>query len=168
MLIVRGGSVGVIDSRLRNLHLPPVRTSRVTLSTPQVAFMWAPQTAGTPDIPANEPAAYYPGSAYVDIVGTDFYSAFPNFAGLARLYAAYPSKPFGFNEWGIWLNGDPGFVKQLFSFVHSHRRVGLMVYNQGLDPSGPFRLYRFPAATQEIRDQLAPSRFLAYTPDAFN
>jgi hypothetical protein len=168
VLIVRGGSVAAIDRRLRNLHLPPVRTSRVTLPAPQVAFMWAPQTAGTPDVPANEPAAYYPGSAYVDIVGTDFYSAFPNFAGLAHLYAAHPSKPFGFNEWGMWLNGDPGFVRQLFAFVHSHRRVGLMVYNQGLNPSGPFRLYRFPAATQEIRDQLTPSRFLAYTPDAFN
>lgn len=168
VLIVRGGSVAAIDRRLRDLHLPPVRTSRVRLPTPRVAFMWAPQTAGTPDIPANEPAAYYPGSAYVDIVGTDFYSAFPNFAGLAHLYAAYPSKPFGFNEWGIWLNGDPGFVKQLFSFVRSHRRVGLMAYNQGLNPSGPFRLYRFPAAAQEIRDQLISSRFLAYTPDAFN
>ncbi|HTA35279.1 MAG TPA: hypothetical protein VK761_01085, partial [Solirubrobacteraceae bacterium] len=81
-LIVRGGSVASIDRRLRAIGLPPVRTSAATLATPRVALMWAPQTAGTPDTPANEPAAYYPGSAYVDIVGTDFYSAFPNFAGL--------------------------------------------------------------------------------------
>ena len=130
--------------------------------------MWAPQTAGTPDTPANAPAPYYPGSAYVDIVGTDFYSAFPNFAGLARLYSAYPTKRFGFNEWGMWLSGDPGFVRSLFAFVGSHQRVGLMVYNQGLNPTGPFRLYRFPAATQELRRLLAPARFLPYTPDAFN
>jgi hypothetical protein len=168
VLIVRGGRVDAIDRRLHALGLPAVRTSLQTLSVPRVAFMWAPQTAGTPDIPSNGPSAYYPGSAYVDIVGTDFYSAFPNFAGLARLYAAYPSKRFGFNEWGMWMNGDPGFVKQLFAFVRSHPRIGLMAYNQGLNPTGPFRLYRFPAATQAIRRSLEPSRFLAYTPDAFN
>jgi hypothetical protein len=49
-------------------------TSQTTLPTPRLAFMWAPQTAGTPDIPANRPAVYDPGSAYVDILGTDFYS----------------------------------------------------------------------------------------------
>jgi hypothetical protein len=168
VLIVRGGSVATIDDRLRALNLPSVRTSLQTLPAPRVAFMWAPQTAGTPDIPSNGPAAYYPGSAYVDIVGTDFYSAFPNFTGLAQLYAAYPSKRFGFNEWGMWMNGDPSFVRQLFAFVRTHRRIGLMAYNQGLNPTGPFRLYRFPAATQAIRGSLDPARFLAYTPDAFN
>jgi len=168
VLILRGGAVATIDRRLRALGLQPVRTSLQTLPSPRVAFMWAPQTAGTPAIPSNGPAAYYPGSAYVDIVGTDFYSAFPNFAGLAQLYAAYPSKRFGFNEWGMWMNGDPGFVKQLFAFVRTHRRIGLMAYNQGLNPTGPFRLYRFPAAAQAIRRSLDPARFLAYTPDAFN
>jgi hypothetical protein len=168
VLIVRGGSVPSINARLHALGLPPVRTSAQALSSPRVAFMWAPQTAGTPDTPANAPAAYYPGSPYVDIVGTDFYSAFPNFAGLDRLYASYPTKRFGFNEWGMWLNGDPQFVTRLFSFVRTHRRVGLMIYNQGLNPTGPFRLYRFPAATQQIRRSLASARFLAFTPDAFN
>jgi hypothetical protein len=168
VLIVRGGSVAAINRRLRALRLPPLQTSRGRLSAPRVAFMWAPQTAGTPDTPANRPAAYYPGSTYVDIVGTDFYSAFPNFRGLAALYAAYPSKRFGFNEWGMWISGDAGFIKQLFAFVRSHRRLGLMVYNQGLNSSGPFRLYRFPAATRELRRSLAPARFLAFTPDAFN
>jgi hypothetical protein len=165
VLILRGGSVAAIDRRLRALRLPPVRTARTTLESPRVAFMWAPQTAGTPDIPANAPAAYYPGSAYVDIVGTDFYSAFPNFSGLARLYSAYPSKPFGFNEWAMWQNGDPGFVRRLFAFVRSHRRIGVMVYNQGLNPNGPFRLQRFPAAADEIRHELGSSRFPPYTPE---
>jgi hypothetical protein len=165
VLIVRGGPVADIDRRLRALGLPPVQTSETTLPIPRVAFMWAPQTAGTPDIPANGAAAYYPGSAYVDIVGTDFYSAYPNFAGLARLYADYSSKPFGFNEWAMWLNGDPGFVRQFFAFVRSHRRIGIALYNQGLNPNGPFRLKRFPAATHEIRRQLASNRFLAYTPE---
>jgi hypothetical protein len=165
VLIVRGGGVSLIDRRLRALGLPALKTSLTTLPRPKVSFMWAPQTAGTPDTPANSPAAYYPGSAYVDIIGTDFYSAFPNFSGLKSLYEAYPSKPFGFNEWAMWKNGDPGFVTQLFNFVRSHRRIALMVYNDGLTSDGPFRLERFPAARSELRRQLSSPRFLAFPPE---
>jgi hypothetical protein len=166
VLILRGGAVSVINRRLHTLRMPALKTSLTALPRPKVSFMWAPQTAGTPDTPANSPAAYYPGSAYVDIVGTDFYSAYPNFSGLARLYAAYPSKPFGFNEWAMWKSGDPGFVRTLFGFVRSHRRIALMVYNEGLNSDGPFRLKRFPAATSELRRQLRSGRFLAYPPGA--
>jgi hypothetical protein len=166
VLIVRGGSVATINHRLRGFRLPPLRISRSALPRPKVSFMWAPQTAGTPEIPANSPAAYFPGSAYVDIVGTDFYSLYPNFTGLERLYAAYSSKPFGFNEWAMWQNGDPGFVRQLFGFVRSHRRVALMVYNEGLSPSGPFRLTKFPSATNALRSELrASAAFLPYPPE---
>jgi len=165
VLILRGGSVAKIDARLHALGLPRVQTSEQTLPQPRISFLWAPQTAGTPDTPANEPAAYYPGSAYVDIVGTDFYSAFPNFAGLASLYAEYHTKPFGFNEWAMWKNGDPGFVSQFFAFVHSHKRIALMVYNQGLNPTGPFHLEHFPEAKNAIRRQLASPRFLSHTPE---
>ncbi|MHB8243331.1 MAG: glycoside hydrolase family 26 protein [Solirubrobacteraceae bacterium] len=166
VLILRGGSVAKIDSRLHALGLPAVQTSEQTLPQPRISFLWAPQTAGTPDIPANGPAAYYPGSAYVDIVGTDFYSAFPNFAGLASLYAEYHTKPFGFNEWAMWKSGSPSFVSQLFAFVHSHKRIALMVYNQGLNPTGPFHLEHFPEAKNAIRRQLASPRFLSQTPES--
>jgi hypothetical protein len=164
VLIIRGGAVSVIDRRLHALGMPPVDTSSNVLPSPPVSFMWAPQTEGTPNTPANSPAAYYPGGAYVDIVGTDFYSAFPNFRGLQALYSAHPTKPFGFNEWAMWRSGDPGFVRQLFAFVRSHRRIGLMVYNEGLASDGPFRLERFPAASAELRRPAAlaePSRIRA-------
>lgn len=165
VLIVRGGSIALIDRRLHALGMPALKASGSALPRPKVSFMWAPQTAGTPDTPANSPAAYYPGSAYVDIVGTDFYSAFPNFNGLKSLYAAYPSKPFGFNEWAMWKNGDPRFVTQLFDFVRSHRRVALMVYNDGLTNHGPFRLEHFQAASIELRRQLSSPRFLPFPPE---
>ncbi|HST54394.1 MAG TPA: glycosyl hydrolase [Solirubrobacteraceae bacterium] len=165
VLILRGGSVASIDRRLSELHLPAVKTGRKTLATPRLALLWAPQTAGTPDIPANSAAAYYPGARYVDIVGTDFYSAFPNFAGLERMYAQYPTKRFGFNEWAMWKNGDPGFVKRFFAFMRTHPRVAMILYNQGLNANGPFRLHRFPAAAAELRRQLGSPRFLPYTPD---
>ena len=168
VLIIRGGSVAAINRRLSALRLPALQTTQSVLPVPRVAFLWAPQTAGSPNTAGNAPAAYYPGSAYVDIVGTDFYSAFPNFSGLAHLYAQYPSKRFAFNEWAMWQSGDPGFVDQFFNFVHSHRRIGLLVYNQGLTVNGPFRLSKFPAATREIRRKLATPRYLVYTPEALN
>jgi hypothetical protein len=168
VLIIRGGSVAAINHRLRALRLPAVQSAQSVLPTPRVAFLWAPQTAGSPDTPGNAPAAYYPGSAYVDIVGTDFYSAFPNFSGLAHLYAQYSNKRFAFNEWAMWQSGDPGFVDQFFNFVRSHRRIGLLVYNQGLTVNGPFRLSKFPAATGEIRRRLASPSYLAFAPEEVN
>jgi hypothetical protein len=165
-LIIRGGRVAVINQELARLNMPPVRApTSESLPTPQVAFLWAPQVSGTPDTPANAAAAYYPGSAYVDIVGTDFYSQFPNFGGLERLYAEYPSKPFGFNEWAMWRNRDPGFAAQFFAFIRTHTRVQLVVYNQGLKANGPFRLVHFPAAAAEIRRQLQLTAAVDYTPD---
>ena len=165
VLIIRGGPVAAINRRLRALRLPALDSSEAVLPTPRVAFLWAPQTEGTPDTPSNAPAAYYPGSAYVDIVGTDFYSAFPNFGGLTRLYDEYGTKRFAFNEWAMWKNGDPGFVDQFFAFIRSHRRIGLIVYNQGLTTNGPFRLSKFPAAAHEIRRRQASRRLLGFAPE---
>jgi hypothetical protein len=165
VLVLRGGPIAAIDSRLRALGLPPVhgvaRTG--TLARLPVAFLWVPQTAGTPDTPANSPGAYYPGDAYVDWIGTDFYSQFPNFSGLERFYSEHPGKPFAFGEWALWNGDDPGWVRQLFSFMSSHRRVRMALYNQGERSNGPFRLSRYPNARREIHRLIAFPRFLAYT-----
>ena len=49
-LIMHGGDVATIDTRLRALGLPPVQAGARTLPEPQVAFMWAPMTGGAPNI----------------------------------------------------------------------------------------------------------------------
>jgi hypothetical protein len=66
---------------------------------------------------------------------------------------------------GIVDGDDAGWVRQLFSFVSSHPRVRMALYNQGERANGPFRLSRFPHAKSEIRQQLASGRFLAFTPE---
>jgi hypothetical protein len=168
VLIVRGGPVAQIDARLHTLGLPPVRgvdPSGGELPRPQVAFLWVPETAGTPDTPQNSAQAYYPGDAYVDWVGTDFYSRFPNFGGLQRFYSEHPGKPFAFGEWALWGGDDPGWVHTLFSFIASHRRVRMALYNQGERGNGPFRLFQFPLARRAIRSELASQRFLALAPE---
>jgi hypothetical protein len=161
-LILRGGPVSAIDAELAGLHLPPVagKDGGDLLPEPQVSLLWVPQTEGSPAIARNSARAYWPGARYVDWVGTDFYSKFPNFSKLETFYRDF-KKPFVFGEWALWGGDDPGFVSRLFRFVNTHRRVQMMLYNQGNDPNGPFRLKRFPRARAAIRHQLRSARYLA-------
>jgi hypothetical protein len=167
-IVLRGGAVADIDARLRALGMPPLHGASATLPHLPVAMVWVPQTEGSPNTAANSPNAYYPGNAYVDWVGTDFYSLYPNFSGLERFYAAHPGKPFVFGEWALW-NGDaPGWVRQFFAFVNSHQRVRMLLYNQGERENGPFRLSRYPSSRREIHHLIAAPRFLAYAPEWLN
>jgi hypothetical protein len=160
-LILRGGSLRHIDTVLQRLHLPRLHAS-TDLPTPRVAMAWVPMVAPNCGPPTS---AYWPGGAWVDWVGTDFYSKFPNFAGLDAFYSAYPSKPFMFGEYALWGGDNPGFINSLFGWVESHPRVRMMVYNQGGRTDGPFRLNQFPAGALALRHQLTSARFLAYAPE---
>src|ERR1039458_8278303 len=73
--VLRGGPVATIDAHLAALGQPPLHglAADGTVAPSQVSFVWTPETAGTPAISGNDPANYYPGSQYVDWVGTDFY-----------------------------------------------------------------------------------------------
>jgi hypothetical protein len=159
-LILRGGPVTEIDAKLAKLHLPAVDTTAAALPAPQVAMAWVPQTEGTPDTHANRARAYWPGAKYVDWVGTDFYSKFPNFRDLQTFYADFPHKPFMFGEWALWGSDSPSFVHRFFAFVHGHKRVRMLLYNQGNLVGGPFRLTRYPNSAAAIRAELKKQRFL--------
>jgi hypothetical protein len=189
-LVVKGGRVATIDARLRVLGMPrlsdlPRRThadfaelasrggvvrlrAHVVrwLPRPKVAVQWTPMTAGSPDIAANRPHGYWPGSAYVDWVGTDFYSSFPNFRGLDRFYGArrYAAKPFVFGEWAMWGRDDPGFVRRFFAWVARHPRVLMLAYNQGNHPASPFRLFRYPNAARAMRAALRARHYTGRAP----
>jgi hypothetical protein len=158
-LILRGGPVADIDAKLHALGLPGVRTGAEELPRPQIAMMWVPQTRGTPDIPANMPRAYWPGGDYVDWVGTDFYSRFPNFHWLDEFYRDFAGKPFVFGEWALWGADDPAFVSRLFGWVGSHPRVRMVLYNQGSHSDAPFRLRRYPRSKAVLRKALLHRRF---------
>jgi hypothetical protein len=160
-IILRGGPIATINAKLKRLHLPRVHGANGDLPQPQVSMLWVPQTEGSPAIAKNSAAAYWPGPKYVDWVGTDFYSRFPAFSKLERFYAQYPKKPFVFGEWAMWGADNAGFVSQFFRFVNSHKRVQMMLYNQGKNPSGPFRLKSHPRSKAAIRKALRKPRFLA-------
>jgi hypothetical protein len=159
-LILRGGLVADINARLDALGLPPLDVNVAELPQPQLAMLWVPQTEGTPNTHANRARAYWPGAKYVDWVGTDFYSKFPNFADLETFYDDFPTKPFVFGEWALWDGDDPGFVRRFFDFVNSHKRVRMLLYNQGNTNGGPFRLSRYPESRKAIKKELKRKRFL--------
>jgi hypothetical protein len=167
VLIVRGGSVARINRRLRALGLPSVRgrSSRDLLPVVPVSFLWVPQTAGNPKIAANSPKAYWPGAKYVDWVGTDFYSKFPNYRDLETFYRRFRSKPVVFGEWALWDADSPEFVNRLFSWARRHPRVQMLIYNQGNQPNGPFVLRKYPRASHAIRKLLRSSRYAAFAPE---
>jgi hypothetical protein len=121
-------------------------------------MQWVPQVAGAPDIAGNAPSDYFPGRRWVDWVGTDFYSKFPNFAGLTSFYNAFPGFPFSFGEWSMWGADDPGFVDTFFHWIGAHPRVRMLIYNEGYGGE-PFELRRYPRAAARIRAWLWGGRF---------
>jgi hypothetical protein len=190
-LVVKGGRVAMINARLRALGMPHLRRlptpTRVAVATqrlpggivtrpaartvrwlprPKVAVQWVPMTAGSPDIAANRPGAYWPGAAYVDWVGTDLYSRFPNFRALDRFVAArrYRGKPFVFGEWGMWGRDDPSFMRRFFDWVAGHRQVRMLAYNQGNRTTSQFRLYRYPRAARAMRQALRSALYTGRHP----
>src|SRR5215217_7299010 len=167
-LVMHGGDVAAIDARLAALGLPALRAGARTLPAPQIAFVWAPMTGGAPNIAALRPRAYWPGSKWVDWVGTSFYSRFPNFSGLERFYrdfAARKRKPFAIAEWAIWGADAPGFASRLFDWIADHKLVRMVQYNQGAHAGGIFRLSRYPASARVVRDRLGHPRYLGYAPE---
>ena len=145
--------------------MPRLRTGS-DLPRPKVAMLWVPEAApGDPSVPGNQPSRYWPGGAWVDWIGTDFYSSFPNFPGISALYNEFPGKPFVFGEYALWGSDSPGFVDRLFGWVATHPRTRMLIYNQGLKVDGPFRLYRYPGAASELRRLLASPEFLAFAPE---
>lgn len=171
--ILRGGRVAYINHLLRVLGLPPIRgrlkrTRRGRLKPlpqPHVTFLWVPQDAGSPDIAANAPAMYFPGYAWVDWVGTDFYASAPNFGLLNSFYSEFTLRPFVISEWALYGADDPQFVHELFGWVHSHRRVRMLNYYQGFVPSSPADLAHYPASQAALRQELSDPLFDGYAPE---
>ena len=157
-LILRGGPLPLLNAALRALGQPSLRYGHDLPSAP-VAMVWCPQVAGAPDVAGNQPSDYFPGRRWVDWVGTDFYSKFPNFTGLSRFYSEFPGLPFAFGEWSMWGADNPGFVDTFFRWVGAHPRVRMLVYNQGYGGE-PFQLRLYPRAAARIRAWLWGGRWV--------
>ena len=158
-LILHGGTRTQLDARLQRLALPPVRADADLPVNPpdRLRVIWNPQGYPVPNIPTNRPQAYYPGDAYVDVVGNDLYdfNRRPAWRENDRLYRLYPKKPYAFPEWGVWGSEDPEFIRTMARFVRTHQRVELLIYNAG-NPGSPSDLSSRPRSRAAYRAAITP------------
>jgi hypothetical protein len=147
-LIVHGGAS--VDAKLHALGLPPVHGQ--LLPAPDVKVIWNPQGYGSPDLSGNTAEAYYPGDAYVDVVGDDLYDIKGEaaWASADALYNAHNNKPFSIPEWGLWGLDDPAFVNQMASFIRTHPRTVVANYYSG-NPGSVFDLASKPHSLAAYR-----------------
>jgi hypothetical protein len=166
-LIVRGGDVDAIDRDLRRLDLPPVRTGRARLGSPEVSLVWTPLSFGNPEIEKNHPKYFWPGSAYVDWAGTTWYSRHRTASAFDRFYdyPAWRHKPFVFAEFSVWGPESPGFVDQVFDFVNAHPRVQMVIYYQSALLEPEFRLSTHPRSRATLRRRVNPALFVGQVPE---
>lgn len=126
-LILHGGNV---DAKLRSLGMPPVGRALTVNKAPALTVIWNP-IAGF-DAQSPRPAQeFYPGDAYVDMVGNDIFASRVGVASHAAneaLYRAHPRKPYSLPEWGLDSIDDPGFVEKICTFLKTHPRTKLAAY----------------------------------------
>jgi hypothetical protein len=129
-LLAHGGTAAQINTRLTRLGLPPIRRDLQLNAAPNLKVVWNPQGYGSPNIPANSAAAYYPGDRFVDVVANDLYDIGfkAEWAANERLYRRFRSKPFAIAEWGLWGVDDPSFVRRMAGFAKTHGRVEFISY----------------------------------------
>ncbi len=180
-LIVRGGKVKKINHELRERHMPRIyrahsNHSRVygrhnihhRLEHAKVAFMWSPQTLGSPAVKGNRPGAYWPGKRYVDWVGADIYSKFATpgiWGAFKHFYHRWSHQPFVVGEYSPWDNDYRGrFTRKLFRWAKKHHRVRMLIYYRSVTPGTLYDINHWPKARRVIRHQLNKRRFAAYAP----
>jgi hypothetical protein len=173
-IIVRGGgTLAEIDARLAAANLPPLNRRAGNGIEPDalqhapVAMVWSPLPGGSPTTKRNRPGHFWPGSSYVDWVGTDIYSRYPVWKTLTRFYKVrkYRRKPFALTEWGVSAGDDPKFVKRIFTWVRRHKRTKMFIYYQDFGTSNPYRIQNYPKSRAVIARNLRQHRYPALPPD---
>jgi hypothetical protein len=179
-LIARGGRRATINRKLHRLKMPRIYRAHSNrdpeyahkdlphrLPHPKVAFLWNPQTVGSPPVPGNAPRNYWPGGRYVDWVGADIYSKYAGFAfpHLTSFYRHWKGRPFFIGEYSPW-DADPGglFVQRLFHWAKRHGRTRMLIYYRSVVAGSAFDIGHFPEARSELRRMLSRSRYAEYAP----
>jgi hypothetical protein len=167
--IVRGGqSLDGINLTLAEIGLPPLNRTKgpnpESLPAAPVSMIWSPLPGGSPRVKGNFPGNYWPGSRWVDWVGTDFYSQYPVWKDLNRFYAGkqWRGKPVAVTEWAISAIDEPRFVKQLIAWIVKRPRVRMLVYYTGFGAGNQYDLNLYPRTTNTLRLKIRRANFLPY------
>lgn len=155
-IVLRGGPL--VNAALTRLGVPPTLEKLASNPRSRLRMLWNPHGYSTPNVPGNRPRAYYPGDAYVDVVGADVYKLHSNtglLTGLEAVYKDFPGKPFAIPEWGIQGIDDPGFVQRIADFLRTHGRTEIAVYFNGRG-GGDFDITRKPRTRAAYRRLIVP------------
>ena len=153
-LILHGGVE--VDATLRRLGMPPVGRELATNSAPLLTVIWNP-LAGLDSADGKPAQEFYPGDAFVDMVGNDMFATRKNTASHEAneaLYRAHPGKPYALPEWGLAVD-DPAFVRRICRFLKTRPRARLAAYFDAR-PGSPYDLGSKPAARAEYRRCITP------------
>ena len=151
-----------IDAKLARLGLPPVQRRRPVLEpVPAAARRLEPaRHLAAAGRRATRPTQYYPGDAYVDVVGGDIYDE--NFGdrpvgrprGARTRPAVARTKPFSVPEWGLTGVDDPAFINRMCDvprlaprdravrLLREQAGVALRPRGEAAEPPGVRRLHR--------------------------
>lgn len=172
-IIVRGG--GTLEEINARLNAAGVRglnrqgkPNPGKLAAAPVAMVWSPLPGGSPIAPGNYPGNYWPGSDYVDWVGTDFYSKYPVWRNLNHFFNQdrYKGKPFMLSEWAVAGIDDPKFIKSVIGWARKRPRVRMLAYYRGFGEDGNvYRLGLYPKTTAALKRRLRQARFVQYVPN---
>jgi hypothetical protein len=165
LILHGGGKRAQIDRSLAKTGLPPLRSSVAGLPRAPIAVIWSTLPAGSPTVPQNRPRHFYPGSDYVDWVGTDFYSDNQDWKALTGLYNRFSDKPFTIPEFGVSSGDDPAYVKQLIVWVRRHQRCKMLVYYQDFGSASSYRIQNYPASLAVLDHSLHHKLFPSFAPD---
>lgn len=167
--IVRGGqTLEGIDATLAEIGLPPLNRTKgpnpESLPAAPVSIVWSPLPGGSPRVKGNFPGNYWPGSRWVDWVGTDFYSQYPVWKDLNRFYLGkqWRGKPVAVTEWAVSAIDEPRFVKQLIGWVVRRQRVRMLVYYNGVGPGNQYEPQLYTRAANTLRLKIRRANFLPY------
>ena len=132
-----------------------------------MSIIWSPLPGGSPRVKGNFPGNYWPGSRWVDWVGTDFYSQYPVWKDLNRFYAGaqWRGKPFAITEWAVSGVDEPRFAKQLVAWTVKRPRVRMLVYYDGFGAGNQYDLNLYPRTTNTLRLKLRRASFLPPPPN---
>ena len=156
-LILHGGPAARLNAALRRLGMPALRGGDLPENpAPRLKVIWSPQAYAVPELAANQPEQYYPGDAYVDVVGNTLYAE-PRIKWREQeaYYRRYARKPFAIAEWALWHTDDPQYIRDMAHFARSHRRLELLVYDNG-KPGSLFDLAARPRSLAAYRASIVP------------
>ena len=129
-----------------------------------MSVVWSPLPGGSPRVKGNFPGNYWPGSRWVDWVGTDFYSQYPVWKDLNRFYGGvqWQNKPVAITEWAVAPEDEPRFAKQLVSWTVKRRGCGcLSTTTASASQRKPVRPQPLPRTTNTLRLKLRRANFLS-------